>query len=56
MVYDLDLNPDRDRILLYRKSRVAHQWTREEADYIYRELEKLLPLMKPSDEPVTLKG
>ncbi len=42
-LYDLDLNADRDRITLYRKTRVAHRWTREEALYIYKCLGDLIP-------------
>lgn len=45
MIYDLDLNKERDRIQLWRGKRVAHRWTKEEAETILKELQFLIPRM-----------
>ena len=50
-VYDVELNDDKDRVELWRKGRVSHRWTREEAQYIKDMLDKLVPMMH--DQPHT---
>ena len=44
-VYDVELNADKDRVELWRKGRVSHRWTREEAEYIRDALVKLVSQM-----------